>query len=370
MNAALPPHRRTLDVPTTAEQAQASIDNMINSTLAMIQELRQNQNQTVSSGLTQIVSAPKPPEFSDKTPYDDYRGDFRFYIRSIEPSTAGQITAALTGLMASWKDRKKAFIRNVDPASFIRPLAPEEPQWRASAEALLAFAKTNFAPIRALRDSQEDWIRTPEKMSREKWKTAEDFYLAFQTHLLKVQDRAESEADKPGQREVTRIFVACLPEEVRMAVEPHAPDLLSATYDTYRFQIAQQWYHYQGRSGKIHVAKRSREDDSEDEAKARPIKRPFSGPRTIPGKCAGSWETAPRELQGSIKAAEWMSPEETKFIHARWKRVKDACVCARCRLPKNKHPLQDTFQPVAAWEGPRVRETITEEEEELSEREE
>jgi hypothetical protein len=73
------------------------------------------------TGLTQIVSAPKPPEYADKTNYDDYRGDFRFYMRSIEPVTRGQILAALAGLMAAWKEKKKSFIRNVDPETFLRP---------------------------------------------------------------------------------------------------------------------------------------------------------------------------------------------------------------------------------------------------------
>jgi hypothetical protein len=239
-----------------------------------------------------------------------------------------------------------------------------------SAEALLAFAKKDFAPIRAFWDSQMDWVHTAEAMRKEKWKTVEEFYLAFQIHLLKVQDCATTEADKPSDREITRMFVACLPEEVLRAVEPHAPNIHSATYDTYRVQIAQQWYHYQGRVGKSLMGKRQQEEDSDDEAEVREVKRPFHQPRaTIPGRCKANWEGAPRDLKGPITAGDWAEADETRCIQARWKRVKDAQVCARCRLPRNKHPLQDTFIPVGPWDGPRVRE-VQAEEEELSEREE
>jgi hypothetical protein len=197
-----------------------------------------------ASGLTQMVSAPKPPEFSDDTTFEEYRGDFRFYVRSIEPTTSGQILAALTGIMGAWKKKKKAFIRNVDPETFMRPTIAN-PRWAPSTEALLTFAKQNFGTIRALADSQQEWIRTPEVMRKEKWTTVEEFFLAFQIHLLRVQDRAESEEQKPSDREITRIFIACLPKVVLQAAEAQiGPELYTDPFDTYRIQLARLWYLY------------------------------------------------------------------------------------------------------------------------------
>lgn len=325
----------------------------------------------VPVGLTQMVSAPKPPEFKDETDFEEYRGNFRFYIRSIEPTTPGQIMAALTGIMDAWKGKKKLFIKNMDPEDFMRPSATH-PSWAQSTEALIQFAKRHFGTIRSLADAQQEWIRTPDAMRKEKWKTVEEFYLAFQIHLLRVRDRAETEADKPSEREVTRVFIACLPREVLQAAEAQiGAEIHTAAYDTYRNQIARLWYHYQEKAAKAHVGKRFREEDSEDEADVREAKRRFQTTRTtIPGRCQSTWDNAPPNLQGPITVGKWATPEETQSTQARWKRVKDAGVCARCRLPRSRHPLQDTFQAVGPWEGPRVRETRAEEEEELSEREE
>jgi len=110
--------------------------------LAEVTRLRNLRNPTTNHGtnLTQMVSAPKVPEFGERTTYDDYKVSYRLYVRSISPTTPLEILAAVTGLMMGWKGEKLTFISNIDPETFLRPTALTA-TWADSTNRLLEFAK-------------------------------------------------------------------------------------------------------------------------------------------------------------------------------------------------------------------------------------
>jgi len=118
---------------------------------------------------------------------------------------------------------------------------------------------------------------------------------------------------------------------------------------------------------KVYLAKRSRDEawDSDEEERAMPAFKK----KVVRGRCVKGWDAAPPELQGPIRYGVWMSPEEVRVTEARYNRVKRAGVCSKCRLPRKQHPLEDTYEPMPAWEGPRggVRMAIEEAEKQIEE---
>ncbi|KAK5651148.1 hypothetical protein OQA88_13242 [Cercophora sp. LCS_1] len=219
------------------------------------------------------------------------------------------------------------------------------------------------------------WNEAPFKLQKKHFDSAQEFYLAFETVLFDYNASCTRKGvPRPSDAEITRKFVSSLPPGILARTRESASDVDTSTYETYRNKIANVWTANKESGIRINVAgaertspsaKRAAAEDEDfwEEADVRAAKRNFLPPRpAAKAKCMLSWEGAPKSLQGPIYYQEWMSPQEERFTRERHEKVKAANVCARCRLPRSKGHLQDTFTPVEPFKKPSVR-VVTEQEE-------
>jgi len=298
-----------------------------------------------NNGLTQMVSAPKVPEFGDNTSFDTYRIQYRLYIRSIAPSSWQQNLAAITGLMMGWKGNKATFISNVDPESFLKPTTLTS-TWDASTAAFLEFTRTKFQPVLDTTQKRHNWETAMNDMQARNWNTAEEFFLAFDTHVIKIQDAGI----QPSQEEISRKFVACLPSSVEKHVRPNALDLDTAPYGTYRQLIALQWFNYQKGRAKTYVGLGKRNMSEIEEPETNTIRRFFSP------KCSmKTTPPVPQHLVGPIS----FRPENTPEQNEENRRRREACtrtkVCAKCRQKQSLHANPEQFRLPGPWQRTSAR---------------
>ena len=299
------------------------------------------------TNLTQMVSAPKVPEFGDNTPYDAYRTQYRLYVRSIAPTTPLEILAGITGIMMGWKGRKLTFISNIEPETFLRPTALTA-TWPASTEQLLQFAKEKFQPVLDETAKRFQWENAINDMHSKAWRTVEDFFLEFETHLIKIRDAGI----QPTEAEITRKFVACLPSSVEQYVRPNAPELDTAQYDTYRNLIALNWFHYKQNRAKTYLGKRTREENPEEVGTLLTRgKRPYFIP-----KCAiKTTPHVPEEFVGPIS----YKPEGTRRQNEEYRQRRERCIrarrCAKCRQTRQEHAEPDQYALPKPWQETTAR---------------
>ncbi len=321
----------------------------------------QNQQAPVMTGLTQVVSAPKPPSFGDNTSFENYRALARLYIRSIAPRSPEQILMAISGMMQAWTGKRLEFIRQIDPERFMKPSALGA-TWVETTEEFLEFTRKQFQPILAFSESQEEWVRTPSAMQRAAHETVESFFMDFQSRVLRVQDNARTNSDRPGQEEITRIFIASLPRAIKDAIRPLAPLLETAEFHTYRNLIAQHWHLLKRGERKAGVklasslGKRDREEEesgSEDEGNVMFIKRNKTG--CLVNK---KWEekpAVPLELCGPINHIRGMTTAESQAAKKRLHLCRKERVCRRCRRNKSQHEgLSSPMDELPEWDGPKI----------------
>jgi len=299
----------------------------------------------MGNGLTQMVSAPKVPEFGDSTSFDTYRTQYRLYVRSIAPSSPTQNLAAITGLMMGWKGNKATFISNVDPETFLKPTALTS-TWAESTAALLEFARTKFQPVLDTTQKRHNWETAMNDMQSHSWNTAEEFFLAFDTHVIKIQDAGVH----PSQEEISRKFVACLPSSVERHVRPHAPDLDTAPYGTYRHIIALQWFNYQKGRAKAYTVLGKRTIEEIDEPETNTVRRFFSP------KCSmKTTPPVPQHLVGPMSFRPENTPEQNKEYQKRREACIRAKVCAKCRQTLALHNNPEQFRLPGPWQRTAAR---------------
>lgn len=320
---------------------------------------------TGTGGGARLFKASDVPEFRKLKDFPSYFNQVRFFLhgQSVPESLC---TEAVFTLLSRWTGTDlKNFAQETDASTIARAT------WVETRQGYLDYLNGKFRGSNDYTQAAAEWEDLAHTLRGRKFNDAIDFYLAFETGLHDYRAAClRNNKDLPSNREETKKFVAALPPSMVDEMLTRKDDFEDQPYDTYKAALTRLWTAMRATGAKIMTTsvKREREEDSEDEAEARPAKR-FgpARPRTT-DSCRRSWDEAPQELQGSITPGSWMRPEEVRFIKQRWERVKKAGVCARCRQPRSKHALIDTFTPVSAWEEPRVR--IAEVKEELSDREE
>jgi len=348
---AAPASRRSTDVPMDTAQVQAAINRMVDAT---IEDLRGGNLAGGERG--EIFKASEAPEFTDLHKFPSYYAQLRFFMRGQSVSSNRCVQACFL-IMSRWTGKQLMDLAQETDASTLA-----RPTWEATQTHLLEWLNGKFRSKTDFGDAVSRWLAAPEKLRGRKFKSGQEFYLAFETELAQFNAACNREGEtRPSNQEITRHFVTALPPAIAARVRESANDLDTVEYERYRTKIANVWAAHLEANIKINrvATKRARTpDEDEEEAVAYAVRQ---GQRrwAQKGQCRDSWEAAPKELHGQIYWSEWMSPSEESAALARWKRVKNAKVCARCRKPRGNSHLEDTFQPVGSFKDEaRAREIV------------
>lgn len=358
---AAPADRRTVNLPMTN-------DDVENAIIAMARPRTPPPAppapSTVGGGGSrpELFRADEPPAWTDAEKYADYYDRLRFFMHGVYVSD-DRCTQACFLILARWESPSLvSYARQQDASTLARA------NWALTRTRILEWMDEQFRPKTDFSKEVAQWDGFAQRLARRHFKNANEFYTEFETGLFQYNaacDRAGQ--DRPSAREVTTKFVAALPKAVAARVRENHNDLDSRPYTTYKVQIAFVWESNLVTGMKVYLAKRSRDEawDSEEEERAMPAFKK----KVVRGRCVKGWDAAPPELQGPIRYGTWMSPEEARVTEARYNRVKRAGVCSKCRLPRKQHPLEDTYEPMPVWEGPRggVRMAIEEAENQIEE---
>lgn len=355
---AAPSNRRTIDVPTTVEEAQEAIMRMVDSAI----EARAGTTSVDDSGRAELFKPSDPPSFTRTEHFNEYYVKLRFFMRGVQVSD-NRCKQACFLILARWEGAKLSeFAQEVDAGTLALS------NWADTQDSILQWLNTKFRSKTDLPDAIADWTTTGVRLRKKHFSSAADFYINFETALNSFKAAClRNKRTPPGGLEIMGQFTGALPPTIAARVRENHPDFDEQPYETYRSQIARTWEALTQESVKVSEAsvKRAREEElwdglerackwtkTSEDGKAGTVQRSAAFiPRGTPrkGYCKETWEGAPPELLGQIYYQDWMSSEEEKAARKRHDRVKNANVCARCRKPKSQGHLQDTFMPVEGF---------------------
>lgn len=352
---AIPANRRTLDIPTTDEEARRGMTRMA----AWIPRPPANTAQEKPK----CFATTEAPEWLKLDDFVTYWPRLRFFMRG-QNVTNNMCVEACFRILSQWKGAElQRYAQETDATDLARPT------WAETRDNVLDWLNQKFRTKTDLSDAKSRWVSVPHRMQRKHFNDAISFYLAFETELNDYRAACiRNSASEPRAAEITLMFSNSLPSSIAARVRETEDDLDTAAYDTYRSKIARIWESHKESRIRINAVvstevgpsvKRAFEEMSQDweGAEAAPVqKRPFRPyGQTRKGQCRETWEKAPRELQGVIYIQPWATAAERQEIRRRHQRVKEAGVCARCRLPKSKGHMVDTFVPVGPLMETEVR---------------
>lgn len=346
-----PVNRRTVDIPVNNQQAITAIARMVNAGI-----MAEHGQPTVGTDRPEIFKANEAPKWEDENKFPEYFSRLRFFMRGATVSDDRCRQACFLIFQAWTGSRLQQYAQEVDVGTLARG------DWEATQENILQWLNNKFRSKTDFPESTARWDAVGAKLRKRHFANATDFYLAFEIELnLYNAARTRQGLTRAGDTEVTAKFVSSLPSSIAARIRETASDLDEVPYGTYKSKIAYTWEAHRQADIKINEitasGKRAREEEEDEERSA---KRAFL-PQGRPGPCREGWDNAPANLQGTIQAAVWMSPEERRLARERHDRVKKAGVCARCRMPRRPGHLINTFQPVGPFE---VRARMVEAEEE------
>lgn len=356
---ATPANRRTLDMPTNNEEARAAVRRMINAAL----DARAQTTRVDAEGRPEIFKATDPPAFTRLQDFPAYYSQLRFFMNGVEVSD-NRCRQACFLILARWEGTQLAmYAQETDAGTLARN------NWDATRQSILGWLDQKFRSKTDMADAIAKWNGTAARLQRKKFGSGIEFFLAFETELYEYRAACLRHAQQvPGQQEITNQFVNALPSAIAARTRETADDLDTSPYETYKSKISRIWTSHQQADIKINAVaagveesiqtgvKRAFAELEEIEPTVRVVKKRFI-PRSTSNKvpCKNAWDKAPKELQGPIAPGSWMSNAEKMSARDRHKRVKNANVCARCRLPREKGHTLDSFQPVGPWDEAHVR---------------
>jgi len=294
------------------------------------------------------------PELSSTTKYEEYRPALRNFMHTVELESA-LIRPAIFAIKAKWRGtRLSRFSDEIDATDLLRPTAAA-PDWDTTRAYILTWMDSHFMDPNHFVNAQKEWLTLPTHLRKRDYDSAADFYLAFESLLFKYNascDRAGK--TRPTEGQIREFFILALPDTVAEQAR-----LLRATFDddsyrTHRDLLAKIWsqnktLHHSNVPTSARVAKRGREDDSEDEleasVRAAPRKR-FVKEGHL------DFKTAPDRNKGPAGYYEGMTREEQASAKARRERLKRDNICRVCRHPRSSHKDFNAFEPFTAWDGP------------------
>jgi len=359
---AAPIGRRTVDIPTTDAEARSAIIRMVESAI----EARTAAASNTGGGgeRAENLKAADIPVFNNMSKFPEYYSQLRFYMRGQVVSWT-RCRQACFLILSKWEGPQLSkYAQEVDASTLARAT------WEETQTRILEWLNEKFRSKTDLADANTRWLEVPKKLQAKHFKSGLEFYLAFETELADYNAAClRTGRPLPNANETTRHFVNSLPPAIAARVRESASDLDTDPYDTYRTKIANVWTAHQVAEIKINQiradterasVKRGFADLGEewDEGEARPAQfiRGGNDRKTPTGRCREPWDKAPRNLQGTIFLNPWMTPAEEKEARARYQRVKNAGVCARCRQ-KQGHAVESFEKLPPFGPNPAIRYT-------------
>jgi hypothetical protein len=323
---------------------------------------------------SKIFKATEMPVWEKLEQFNQYYASLRFAMRGAVV-TNDMCQQACFRILSLWRGEKlMRYAQEVDASDLARGT------WEETQTNILEWLNRKFRSKTDFATATRTWETVATRLAEKKIKSANEMFLEFETELHDYQAACHrAGVAVPNQREITSKFIASLPPTISSRVRENANDFDTVAYGTYRTQVSMAWEASKISGVRINAViaeevgpavKRAfaEVDQDWDEADARAVTRNGKFfPRTKNIPCRESWEKAPPKFQGTIITQPWMGRAEKEEVKERYKRVKEANVCARCRLPKNPTHLVNTFVPVGPMEGNRVSVSEVEADEALQE---
>ena len=346
----VPTHRRTRDVPTTNDQANASIAGMLPHLLDLRAAVGAAGGEG-ERGESRLHFPSDPPSLSSATEnsWDTYSQQFEFWaeglVGTVKPSLC---RAAIYQVLSFWKgDKLKEYASVAGASDLVRDT------WEETYKALLSWGDARFYTVAYYTTKTLQWENAQSQMKAADYATGELFYLAFDNIMLGYK-RVCKKASRPEPTEldVTKKFLTLLPGQVReegltfKSSDDPATDFERAPYRTHFKFICGTWRRTNVQvpiwvRDAIPLAKIKRtaadmdSEDSDDEASARVIKQR----RLTSAQCILRYMSysIPKEFTGKLRRPEGgVNPELLR-------RLVKAGRCTSCRKTKAEHARGSPF---------------------------
>ncbi|KAH7304104.1 hypothetical protein B0I35DRAFT_484772 [Stachybotrys elegans] len=356
VQTAADPSRQTEDVPTSDQEALASITRM---------------GQDLAAELARTSAAPAPtpaPTGDNELPftvedvpeyhgdYIDYRRKLREFVHIYQDMPAYLVPRAMLAIKAGLKEKGMSklvsFKGSYEFAQNGRTFLQAWQAWQNWMDDQLTSVTQYEAEIAS-------W-ETMKKNARFAH-SSQEFYILFEAGLYRFNEACLlMNVPQPSESEITRHFMQALPRPIALQLRQVAPHYDLEHYRRHKDTLDAIWPEFRGIKARALEAGAKREwseDPEEATSYAAPAakRRSPNTARCTLRKALDNSPRVPQKYRGNIAYVPENSLKENRIAYKRRQEVRAANRCAafRCRRTRDEHSAD--FIEVKPWDGPNVR---------------